>query len=245
MKRAYIILSFILIPTLFLCCKKNSPTEPVNETIDSNALANNLLAWSTNQPSPFVIFGKGDTTGGHATESSDLITNIIPYPQDWRFGTCLDSLFVDSIGLQILKTTMSQLPSNAFLKSFRLSMSEQDMIPLLNGLGLRLRMMVYDSLTSELEVRLIAWSYHHNPHQTIHTGLYYFVHEGPYTIGGYRLPWFTFRAVQNLQYYTRKVDRNTLGNIVASVDTSLTVQQLQVLFSPISLLEFHDTIYEP
>lgn len=244
MKYLIIIFSSFVFSYWFTGCNSNSTTEPINDTIDCNVLADNLLLWSASQSSPFVICGKGDTTGGHATESSDLITNIISSPQDWRYGTYRDSLFIDTTGLEILKTTVSKLSSNSFIASFNLSMSEQDMIAFLNKLDLRLRMMKYDSLTNELETKLIAWSYNQNPHKTLHTGLYYFVHEVSFTTGGYRLPGFTFRAVQNLQYYTRNIDKNTLLNIVTNIDTSLSSQQLKTLFSPISTLEIHDTMYD-
>jgi hypothetical protein len=110
--------------------------------------------------------------------------------------------------------------------------------------GLKLRMMNYDSLTNTLGNKLLQWAGRQYPPKVMWSGFYSFVNEGP-NAGGYSDVWFSYRGVQNLQYFTRNVSTAALQTIVTSVDTSLTYDQLKNVLLPIAPIQIHDTSWGP
>ena len=229
MKKRILLPWILLIALAFPTCK-NSPVEPPLATVDYGILANKLLSWSNHQSSPFVIWGGGD-----------LITNIAFDAQDFQW-VVHDSLFIDTTGLNLLKIGVSQSRLPSLVDSITNSLPEQQMNVILSGMGYRMRMMKFDSLTQSLSVELFAWAKRQFPPKTLSAGAYGFVEEGP-NAGGYSSPWLKYPDMQNLQYFTRTLDRGSITQIVSGLDTSLSFQQLQSLFSPIAPLEEHDTFF--
>jgi hypothetical protein len=233
MKERILLLGVLLISLTVPTCK-NNPTEPPLVTVDYDhyygVLANKLLSWSDHQPAAFVIWDGGD-----------LITNISL--DVWNLQWIVqDSLFIDTTGLKLLKIGLppSRLP--LLVDSITNSLTEQQMNVILGGLGYRMRMMNYDSLTYALSWRMLAWAKHQFPPKTLGAGAYGFVEQGP-NAGGWSSPWLKYPDIQNLQYFTRTLDKSSVTQIVTSLDTSLSFQQLQSLFSPIAPLEEHDTFF--
>ncbi|HGY55234.1 MAG TPA: hypothetical protein ENK44_06025 [Caldithrix abyssi] len=234
-----------VITVLIFACKKTDSvidSTPQIEEIRPLDIANKLKQWSVNQPDPFVIFNMGDTTNGRLNDYGDVVTNIV-YEQYDIFGKRIDSLVIDSSSARFLiGGNRSKEELKTFYDAIDISFEEEKMVFLLHAYNLKLRMMHYDSVTYDLNIKLLEWAKHQYPPKTIWAGMYSLINEMPNS-GGYSTPMFTFRGVQNLQYFTRSVDSAIVQNIVSTVDTSLTSGQLKRIMEPVADIQFYDTQY--
>lgn len=234
----YLIL-LLLVTIVFTSCNKNDSNPVSSNNITGLDLAIKLKQWTETQPQKFVICVLGDTSNEKLYDVGDLVTNLVFLPNtfNWKFT---DSLYVDTttaVGMDYQFT--SERLKTAY-DSLTLSFTESQMITFLSSFRFKLRMMEFDSLTNNLNIKLLQWSSYQFPPKVIWSGFYSFVNEGPNS-GGYSPVRYTYRGVQNLQFFTRKISQTILQNIITQVDTSLSFSQLKNIMLPIAEIKIHDT----
>ena len=240
-------LTLIFFAIWIASCRQSTSNlvEPPSQTVSAMDIALKLKQWSVKQQKPFVIFTKGDTTSGELTYQYDIVTNLGLDSQKVGYLVYYDSLFIgNSYSINIVWRNYQQ-SLMSILDLIDLSFTEKQMTEFLSHYSLQLRMMHYDSLTYQLNKKLVRWAYYHNPPQRIRSGFYPFVKEGA-NFGGYSRPLFTYEGVQSLQFFTRKVSADTLKNIInvlTIADTTLTAEQLKKLMSPVAVIELHTTTW--
>jgi hypothetical protein len=232
----------ILITIIFFSCSKNE-TNPVLPTNNVTGLdiAAKLKQWADAEPDKFVICVLGDTSDGKLYDVGDLVTNLEFNPDrfNWLFT---DSLHIDTAMAAGMDHRYSSEQLEAINDSLSLSFDENQMTSFLYGLGFKLRMMEYDSLTYNLNIKLLQWCSHQSPPKVMWSGFYSFVNEGPNS-GGYSPVLFTYRGVQDLRFFTRKTNQSDLQNIVNQVDTSLSFTELHNIMAQIADIKIHNTTF--
>lgn len=234
-------LSIVIAALFFVSCTKDDSNPLSPGDITGLDIAIKLKEWSNIQPEKFVVCVLGDTSNGKLYDVGDLVTNLKFNTStfNWVFT---DSLFIDTAMAIGMDYRFSSAKLKAVYDSLSLSLTENQIKILLSDLGFKLRMMDFDSLTNNLNIKLIDWAKHHYPPKIIWTGFHTIVYEGPNS-GGYSPVVYTYRGVQNLQYFTRHINQIELQNIIAQVDTSLSFSELFNIMLPIAEIKIHDTSY--
>lgn len=164
-------LSIVIAALFFASCTKDDSNPLSPGDITGLDIAIKLKEWSNIQPEKFVVCVFGDTTNGKLYNVGDLVTNLEFNTSTfkWVFKDCL---FIDTA----MAVGMEYKFSSAKLKTAydSLSLTENQIKILLYDLGFKLRMMDFDSLTNNLNIKLIDWSKHQFPPKIIWTGFSYY-----------------------------------------------------------------------
>lgn len=235
------LLSIVIAALYFVSCTKDDSNPLSSSDVTGLDIAVKLKEWSNIQPQKFVVCVFGDTTNGKLYDIGDLVTNLLFNTNtfDWVFT---DSLHINTVMAVGMDYNFSSVKLKTTYDLLSLSLSENQMIILLADLGFKLRMMYFDSLTNNLNVKLIDWAKHQYLPKIIWSGFHTFVYEGPNS-GGYSPVVYTYRGVQNLQYFTRDINQIDLQNIIAQVDTSLSFSELFNIMLPVAKIKIHDTSF--
>lgn len=233
--------SIIIVAIIFVSCNKNDSNPVLPNNITGLDITIKLKQWSEIQPYKFVICIHGDTSNGKLYDVGDLVTNLEFNPNtfNWLFT---DSLHIDTTMAVGMDYNFSGEQLKIAYDSLSLSFTENQMIIFLAELGFKLRMMDFDSLTNNLNIKLLEWADYQYPPQIIWSGFQTFVYEGPNS-GGYSPAVFTYRGVQSLQFFTRNINQIELQNIISLIDTSLSFSELSNIMLPIAEIKIHDTSY--
>lgn len=235
------LLSILISAVLFSSCTKEDSNPLTPGDVTGLDIAVKLKEWSNNQPQKFVVCVLGDTTNGRLYDIGNLVTNL-EFNTNTFSWVFTDSLHIDTTMAAGMDYKFSSTKLKAAYDSLSFSLTENQMIILLSDLGFKLRMMDFDSLTNNLNIKLIDWANHQYPPKIIWSGLHAFVYEGTNS-GGYSPVVYTYRGVQNLRYFTRKLNQIELQNIIAQVDTSLSFSELFNIMLPVAEIKIHDTSF--
>ncbi len=242
MKNKIVLLLTVLFTiSLLSSCSKDDSNPVTQDNITGLDIAVKLKQWSEMQPQKFVICVLGDTSNGKLYDVGDLVTNLEfePVTFSWLFT---DSLHIDTTMAVGMDYRFSAAQLKEAYESLSLSFTENQMTDFLSNLGFKLRMMEFDSLTNNLNIKLLQWADHQFPPKIIWSGFYSFINEGPNS-GGYSPVIYSYRGVQNLQFFTRKVNQSGLQSIITQVDTSLSFSELYNIMLPVAGIKIHDTSY--
>lgn len=235
------LLSIVIAAIFFTSCTKDDSNPISPSDVTGLDIALKLKEWSNHQPQKFVVCVFGDTTNGKLYDVGDLVTNLEFNPNtfNWRFT---DSLHIEKTNAAGMDYNFSATKRKNVYDSISISLTESQMLIIISGIGFKFRMMYFDSLTNNLNKKLIEWANHQFPPKIIWAGFHTFVYEGP-NFGGYSPVVYTYRGVQNLQYFTRNVNQMELQNIIQQVDTSLSFSELYNIMLPIAEIKIHDTSF--
>jgi len=234
-------ITIVLLAIIFSCCSENETNPVSSNNISGLDITVKLKQWTELQSQKFVICVLGDTTTGKLYDVGDLVTNLVFNLNTFHY-LFTDSLHIDTTMAVGMDYRLSGERRKEAYDSFSISLTENQMINLLSGLGFKLRMMEIDSLTNDLNIKLVEWANHLYPPKIIWSGFYSFVNEGPNS-GGYSPALYTYRGVQNLQFFTRNISQVDLQDIVTQIDTALSFSELKNIMAPIAEIKIHDTSF--
>lgn len=233
----------IFIQCLFVSCNDESDLIVLEKSVTGLDIAIKLKNWSMRQSQPFVVCSKGDTSGLGPYYYDDLVSNI-KFDSLTLEEFLLDTLFINTRYANRLEYNRTTSNLESIYNSININYNEEQMLPILNTLDLQLRMMNYDSSTYSLIANLRKWAIHQFPPRKLWDGHYAFIISGP-NFSGYSGSTFGLGNVQNLEYFTRKIDFIELKNIVEKIDTSISFSQLKNIMSPIANVQMENTQWGP